>query len=362
MRIDQLHLVFAAAVLATGISALLTSQPAWCSPTDAYSSAMDQGKQDEHRGDFAAALKSYQAALSSRPNDPVALVEAGWAAFKANDFDAARKLTTQGIAAAKEPDKKAAALYNLGRIQEQAGQKSDAQDSYRQSLQLRPNKIVDARLRALAGGTSGSTTGNTASIAPTGPYASLDAFCKTLKAGQRCYLATSDEDNAPVSAKGVKTPYVAVKGFSTGSADSKRLNIGVQLASGWFGFSSPNESLGSIATKELVIREVVPGTPLVFSRTIQSWAAGNDDSGDGRLTERCTEFLQICGLNAAKSPSCIAPLAVAGGTCAQDDRLATKWDWRLDETTSGSTLHLKTKGRITEVDGKAAIGDHSLAF
>ena len=92
-----------------------------------------------------------------------------------------------------------------------------------------------------------------------------------------------------------------------------------------------------------------------------AWAAG---SGDGRATERCTQYLTICGVGPSGAPSCIAPLAVAGGTCAPDDRAATKWDWRLQERFGDGMIELKATGKhkINEVDGKAAVGMHTLRF
>lgn len=118
-------------------------------PTQNYVAAMKQAAQLEKKGDYRDALTAFDAALAVRPNDPNALLEAGWAAFKAGDKERARQSTTAAIAHAVEAKKKAAALYNLGRIQEDAGQKDEAIASYKQSLQLRPNATVEARLKTL---------------------------------------------------------------------------------------------------------------------------------------------------------------------------------------------------------------------
>jgi tetratricopeptide (TPR) repeat protein len=81
--------------------------------------------------------------------DARALSELGWAAFKAGDYDRALSANRDSVKAATEPRVKAASLYNLGRVAEACGDKPAAVGYYLQSIRLRPNDAVAARLKAL---------------------------------------------------------------------------------------------------------------------------------------------------------------------------------------------------------------------
>jgi hypothetical protein len=232
----------------------------------------------------------------------------------------------------------------------------------------RPGKIASAAVVlavsmvtcrcALSAPTAQSSTSGSATRLR-GPLPDIAAFCETLPKGKHCF-ARGDDENPPAKAKRVPAPYRAIETFVAGDVDSKRLYVALQLAEGWFIYESPIESLGAISTVELAVRKLPDGKPVVVSRTVQSWASSDED--DRRATEHCTQYLLLCGVGQSGRPSCIAPLAIAGGVCDTNNRAATRWDWHLGERFVGGSLELKAAGKITEVDGQAAVGTHPLNF
>lgn len=95
------------------------------------------------------AITELEAALAAIPGDDRALGELSYAYMASGDAAKARKAGREAVLAATEPKIKAAALYNLGRVEE-----ADAPDKaaalYKESLALRPNKTVEKRLADLA--------------------------------------------------------------------------------------------------------------------------------------------------------------------------------------------------------------------
>ncbi|MBK9756258.1 MAG: hypothetical protein IPO88_22730 [Nannocystis sp.] len=70
------------------------------------------------RGDWAAARAGFAAAVERTPDDAALLAELGWAEFNAGDLTGARSHTDAALAKVSEPRRRAAMLYNLGRIAE----------------------------------------------------------------------------------------------------------------------------------------------------------------------------------------------------------------------------------------------------
>lgn len=101
------------------------------------------------RGDWAAARAGFAAAVERTPDDAGLLAELGWAEFNAGDLTGARSHTDAALAKVSEPRRRAAMLYNLGRIAEAGGDVAAAATVYKESLTLRPNKVVQARLGKL---------------------------------------------------------------------------------------------------------------------------------------------------------------------------------------------------------------------
>jgi hypothetical protein len=98
---------------------------------------------------WGEAVVELQAALTVIPDDPRASAELGWAAFQAGDYVIAKKANAVAVRSAGDPKVRAQALYNLGRVAEATGDKDAATRLYTESLALRPNKTVEARLKGL---------------------------------------------------------------------------------------------------------------------------------------------------------------------------------------------------------------------
>jgi hypothetical protein len=92
---------------------------------------------------WADAVVAFEKALVAIEGDPRALTELGYSAMNAGDFAKARKADDQAVQLTVDKKLKAAALYNLGLVDEKSGDKAGALRAYVASLQLRPNKTVE---------------------------------------------------------------------------------------------------------------------------------------------------------------------------------------------------------------------------
>jgi len=108
------------------------------------------------QGDWAGAAKGFAGAVAAAPDDARLVAELGWAEFNAGDLASARVHTNAALEKITEAPRRGAVLYNLGRILEAEGQAGPAADAYLESLKLRPNKVVAARLKKLPQGAAGA--------------------------------------------------------------------------------------------------------------------------------------------------------------------------------------------------------------
>ncbi len=92
---------------------------------------------------------AYRAAVELGAEAAQAWGGAGWAAFLAKRNDAARWATRQGLKANPSDTLRGLLLYNLGRIQQEEGNRKEAIHLYQKSLKLRPHKKVEKRLNDL---------------------------------------------------------------------------------------------------------------------------------------------------------------------------------------------------------------------
>lgn len=114
-----------------------------------YTDWMKQGLSLENRRQWAQAEATFVQALTLQPNDPNALLEQGWVVFQQGQLERALHITKQALTKATQPQQKAAAFYNLGRIYEEQKHKDEAIQSYKASLQLRNHPTVRTRLANL---------------------------------------------------------------------------------------------------------------------------------------------------------------------------------------------------------------------
>lgn len=124
-------------------------EPAAPAKPAAGESSVAEAHAAARRGDWAAARAGFAAAVALAPDDAGLLAELGWAEFNAGDLAGARTHTDAALAKVREPRRRAAMLYNLGRIAEAGNDTAAAVTAYGESLSLRPNKVVQARLGKL---------------------------------------------------------------------------------------------------------------------------------------------------------------------------------------------------------------------
>lgn len=119
---------------------------------NAFRESLSQGRKEVKAKRYAEGIKAFEAALKIDPNHPSALAELGWAAFLSGDLAVAERYTRRAIDSTGASDRtRGAALYNLGRIHEEQGDRVAAVTAYTRSLRLRDNTVVAKRLAALEG-------------------------------------------------------------------------------------------------------------------------------------------------------------------------------------------------------------------
>ena len=110
---------------------------------------MKAGAAFEDQNKWNEALNEFEAALTAKPNDARALTEVGFCANFAGKLDRAKEASIAAIAAAKDDKSlRGAALFNLGLSVEKTMPHA-ANALYSESLRVRPNRAVNARLTKL---------------------------------------------------------------------------------------------------------------------------------------------------------------------------------------------------------------------
>lgn len=157
----------------------------------AYRAAIAAARRAHRDHDDAEAVRQFEAAFAIS-RDGRALCELGWIHFEAERYPEARDAMTRAITLLPSdppvPERfvqsVGACLYNLGRLEEQAGDVGRARAYYGRSLAVRPgNRVVEARIAALGASAVTMPTGPThrcGSADP--PLADLDAFAARLDA------------------------------------------------------------------------------------------------------------------------------------------------------------------------------------
>lgn len=144
-----------------------------------YRVELARGRALAKAGKWGEAVKAFEACLGALPGDARATGELGWALFNAGDHARAKVASTDAVKQAMDPEVKAASLYNLGRVEEASGDVAGAARRYAESLALRPNKAVSARLAKLGVATPTTQPNDTP---PCAAPQKLDAVCGCLTA------------------------------------------------------------------------------------------------------------------------------------------------------------------------------------
>lgn len=118
----------------------------------AFREQLAAGRKAVKAKDYASGIAALEGALKIDPNHAAALAELGWADYLAGNLERAQRHTERAIAGGASDRTRGAALYNLGRILEDRGEKDEAATAYQRSLALRPNDVVQTRLASLTAG------------------------------------------------------------------------------------------------------------------------------------------------------------------------------------------------------------------
>lgn len=116
-----------------------------------YRKHMKAGWAAQKQKRWADAVTEFEAAAKILEGDQRALSELGWSAMNAGDFKKARVADDEAVRVAIDPKVKAASLYNLGMVFSRTNDLAHAAEAFKESLALRPNKIVEAELAKLSG-------------------------------------------------------------------------------------------------------------------------------------------------------------------------------------------------------------------
>jgi tetratricopeptide (TPR) repeat protein len=266
-----------------------------------------RGRKLAAKGRHAQAVAALDAALRAVPDEPHVLQELGWELRVAGDLVRAEQVCRKA-ALASEPALKAPALYNLGRVLEENGDKVGAIAAYVEALKLREDSSVRGRLLDL------DPTAQSDAMRPQpleGPFASLEAWCATHP-DEPCQLS-----DATVSAKldAPAPPWREVRVFTTGEDGDRSCALALRTSRGWFvtdlGSCSNYEfRYGVTATiaSDDVLRS--PGPELEVA--LRGTDAMKDYDPELGHSYCCieTEFssLTVCGLGPSQVPHCSATL------------------------------------------------------
>jgi tetratricopeptide (TPR) repeat protein len=202
---------------------------------------------------FPEGIKALEAALTIDPNHASALAELGWALYLSGELAKAERATRQAITAATQDRTRGAALYNLGRIHEDRGEKDEAALAYQRSLTLRPNDTVSARLTALESAGAAPAAHECDVVAHSGrpPFDLCAAFIAKLPADpelfseSRCLEHETTTTEVAVDAAGTKY------GGETATLITLDVGGGIQATS--FGVERWLASGGAITERHLAV-------------------------------------------------------------------------------------------------------------
>lgn len=102
---------------------------------DEISSARDAYK----KGDYTKALRHYESAQKTVPDNIDLSDEMGQTAYKAREFERAEKIYQQGASTADNPQKKSSRLHNLGNTRMKQENYQGAIDAYKDALRKNPS-------------------------------------------------------------------------------------------------------------------------------------------------------------------------------------------------------------------------------
>lgn len=297
----------------------------------AWRAGLQAGRKAHLAKDFAAAVAAFSRALEAFPDDPRALMERGWAKFQAGDLVGAAADTEGALKRSSDPLLRAAALYNLGRVHEARGEVAAAIQVWKESLVLRPNKVVSERLAKLAGQ---QPTGPLEATRLLGPFADEAAMCSALRSdahlglGLRCKRGPVD---TPLSAAAAGQAYIAVGSIPTfddevkpppGPAWVDDVDVsgevvyhlvvvtlaGLFVQPGIAGTYNPGAfGISEEVTFKTAKSVAIPGASVAWLLEL-GVSRSDSDMGLNEVEFWDSESVAVCGIGPSGLPSCVGPI------------------------------------------------------
>jgi hypothetical protein len=132
-----------------GPSSSASAKPKAAAPNKALLKHLADGRKLTKDKKYKEAIVEFEKALAIHDSDAKVLSELGYAALLDNDLDKSKKASEKALKTTRDPKLRASVLYNLGRVQEEKGDKAAASESYAASLALRDNEAVKKRMEGL---------------------------------------------------------------------------------------------------------------------------------------------------------------------------------------------------------------------
>lgn len=324
-----------------------------------------RGRQLAQQGQRPAAIAAFEAALRAVPDEPRVLSELGWALRGAGDLTRAEQVCKQAVQAAQEPPLRASALYNLGRVLEDKRDKPGAVVAYRESLRLRPNRIVRERLLDL------DPTVQSDAFQPQpldGPYATVEAWCK--KKDSECHF--KEEASVTSELAQPQPPWKEARVFTAGSSPEECV-LAVRTGRGWF-FGQPTYCSDGIFRHDVKAtlegKDVLSAAGLELLLTLQGTDAMKDYDDERGHSVCCLEVelseLVVCGVGPSQVPHCtpaislMPPLDAGKGTVESGLRARYAGQEIILERSDGKSVE-DQKSRLAPTLRETA-GRHRIVF
>ncbi|MCA9719819.1 MAG: tetratricopeptide repeat protein, partial [Myxococcales bacterium] len=110
---------------------------------------LNEGRAHVKAKRYAEGVAKYEEALKLDPAHGATMSELGWAAFLSGDLPRAEETLRGALRYVHAPKTRGALLYNLGRVLEDRARPDEAARAYAESLEVRPNDVVQKRLASL---------------------------------------------------------------------------------------------------------------------------------------------------------------------------------------------------------------------
>ncbi|MDB4957629.1 MAG: hypothetical protein JWO36_5198 [Myxococcales bacterium] len=339
-----------------------------------YQDLLRKGRQLETKQKFPEAIAAFEDGLKVIADDATLLAEIGWTAYQAKDLKRAEAMTRKSLANEAAPNLRGASLYNLGKIQEDLKDTRGAIASYSESLRVRPNGVVRAALKKLDPAAA-ATFDPFKPAALLGPFASIDAYCKTTSPTEEdgyledCSCGDRDPKEAkPTLGKPFDDAIMFTRVCSAPHTENARSQyfLGLRVGKSWFVTKYADQRENRHCNESLTNDSVTAADGVLQLRATETGSCAGGDVG----SDWTTQLALIVGVGASGVPAATPPIVIKKHMVDQIDMFGsapkkrTTADIVLDLVLSKDKT-LEIKGKTTGLDkGEASnvLGKHALVF